>query len=271
MHDRVFALSPLTAIELTPPQLVDAASQAGFDATSLRLSPFRAGEHQHPMFGTSAMLRETEARLRDTGLKVLGIEVILLTAERDLDDFVKVFETAQRLGARHALTLIDIADASLAADRFGALCRLAAVYDVHCSLEFAAWLGIGTVQAAAQVVRQAGNPGNAGLLLDPFHLYRSGGTAADLAVLDPAWFRYAQFCDAAAIAPATQAGISEEARFDRLLPGEGGLPLAAFLAALPQHIPLELEVPNRTLAANRNVVERLRLTLQAAKEVVNAS
>ncbi len=168
MRDRIFALSPLTAIELTPPQLVDAASQAGFDATSLRLSPFRAGEHQHPMFGTSAMLRETEARLSDTGLTVLGIEVILLTPERDLNDFMKVFETAQRLGARNALTLIDIADLSMAADQFGALCRLAATYDIHCSLEFAAWLGVGSVQAAAQVVVQADQP-DAGLLLSfPF-------------------------------------------------------------------------------------------------------
>lgn len=270
MRDRIFALSPLTAIELTPPQLVDAASQAGFDATSLRLSPFRAGEHQHPMFGASSMLRETEARLRDTGLTVLGIEVLFLTPERDLNDFVKVFETAQRLGARNALTLIDIADASLAADTFAALCQLAAAHDIHCSLEFAAWLGVGSVQAATRVVRQAGQP-NAGLLLDPFHLYRSGGETSDLVDLDPAWIRYAQFCDAPAVAPPTPAAISEEARYDRLLPGEGGLPLAAFLGAIPTGIPLELEVPNRTLAAKVAVVERLRATLRAAKEVATVS
>ncbi|MBN3728472.1 sugar phosphate isomerase/epimerase, partial [Burkholderia sp. Ac-20379] len=84
---------------------------------------------------------------------------------------------------------------------------------------------------------------------------------------DPAWLRYAQFCDAAATAPASTAAISEEARFDRLLPGEGGLPLQAFVQALPPGIPLALEVPNRTLAAQVDLDERLRRTLAAARRV----
>lgn len=268
--DRLFALSPLTAIELTPPQLVDAASRAGYDATSLRLSPFRAGERQHPMFGTSGMLRETEARLRDTGLKVLGVEVILLTPERELSDFVEVFETAQRLDAKNALCLIDIEHVASAADKFAALCELAAPYGLNCSLEFAAWIGVGSIHAARAVLEEARQT-NAGLLLDPFHLYRSGGHTADLADIQRGRVHYAQFCDAAAVPPSTIEGISEEARYDRLLPGEGGLPLADFLAALPAGIPLELEVPNRTLAANVELVERLGMTLRAAKKVAGAT
>ena len=111
---RLFSLAPLTAIQLTPPELVDAASRTGYDGVGLRLSPFRPGEAQHPMFGDAPMLRETEARLRDTGLSVLDIEVMLLTPERDVRDFEAVFETGKRLGAQHALTLIDIGEHALA-------------------------------------------------------------------------------------------------------------------------------------------------------------
>jgi hypothetical protein len=116
---RLWSLAPLTAIQLTPPELVEAASRAGYDAVGLRLSPFRAGEAQHPMLGETPMLRETEARLRDTGLQVLDIEVLLLTPERNVRDFLPVLETGQRLGARHALTLIDIQDQAQAAS----ICR----------------------------------------------------------------------------------------------------------------------------------------------------
>lgn len=263
---RRYSLVPLTAIQLAPPELVAAASRTGYDAVSLRLSPFRAGEVQHPMFDDSPMLLETEARLRDTGLEVLDIEVMLLTPERDVQDFKRVFETAERLGACNALTLIDVADRSLAVEKFGQLCELAASFGIWCALEFAAWLGVGSIQAANAIVSEAGQP-NGAMLLDPFHLIRSGGKVGDIALIDPARIRYAQFCDAGATPPATMAGISEEARYDRLLPGEGGLPLHDFIAALPVGIPFGLEVPNRKLAAALELDERLRRTLAAAQRV----
>ncbi|MFM0117132.1 hypothetical protein [Paraburkholderia nemoris] len=58
---RLYSLVPLTAIELTPPNLA-AASRMGYGAVSLRLRPFPPGEAQHPMFDNSPMLLEMEAR-----------------------------------------------------------------------------------------------------------------------------------------------------------------------------------------------------------------
>ena len=264
---RLFSLAPLTAIQLTPPELVDAASRTGYDAVGLRLSPFRPGEAQHPMFGDAPMLRETEARLRDTGLSVLDIEVMLLTPGREVRDFEAVFETGKRLGAQHALTLIDIGEHAHAVDKYAQLCELAAPFGLSCALEFAAWLGVGSIHAAIALMEEA-RQGNGGLLLDPFHLFRSGGEVSDIAKVDPACLRYAQFCDASVTPPPTTAAISEEARFDRMLPGEGGLPLRDFVNALPADIPLGLEVPNRRLAGTVDLDERLRRTLVAARQVV---
>jgi len=272
--ERQFALVPLTVIELTPPELVSAAAHAGYDAVSLRLSPFRTGEAQHPMLsrgGVQApMLVETAQRLQDAGLEVLDIEVMLLTPERDVRDFAPVFEAGALLGARHALTLIDIADQGLATERYAALCDVAAGFGLNCALEFTAWLGVNSVQKAHAVVETAARP-NGGLLLDPFHLFRSGGKLADLAGIDPKWIRYAQFCDAPAQAPTTIAEISEEARFERLIPGDGGLPLREFVKALPTGIPLGLEIPMRKLSATMSVDERIRRALVAAERVANGA
>ncbi|WP_165103536.1 MULTISPECIES: hypothetical protein [unclassified Caballeronia] len=51
--------------------------------------------------------------------------------------------------------------------------------------------------------------------------------------------------------------------------GEGSLPLQASVAALPQAVPLSLEVPNRQIASSVDLDERLRRTLAAAKQVVH--
>jgi sugar phosphate isomerase/epimerase len=133
--------------------------------------------------------------------------------------------------------------------------------------EASARLGVGNVKAANEVVTAAAQP-NGGVLLDPFHLFRSGGTVQDIASIDPTRLRYAQFCDAPPVAPPTVQAISEEARFERLFPGEGGLPLREFLHALPAGIPLGLEVPTRELARSLGPVERAARALRAAKAVV---
>lgn len=271
MSRRLYSLAPLTVADLAPPEVAAVAADAGYDAASFRLSPFRAGELQQPMLrtpaGLSPMMRQTKARLEAGGLGVLDIEVMLLTPESDPREFAPVFEAGRELGAANALVLIDIADLGLAAEKFALLCETATEFDIACSLEFAAWLGIGNVKSAEAVVVAAAQS-NAGLLLDPFHLFRSGGTVADVRGVNPRWVRYAQFCDAPARAPATLAQVSEEARFERRFPGEGGLPLKGFVDALPAHTPLGLEVPTRRLAATTSHVERARRALISAKAVV---
>ncbi|MFM0004646.1 hypothetical protein PQR57_26920 [Paraburkholderia dipogonis] len=79
--------------------------------------------------------------------------------------------------------------------------------------------------------------------------------------------RYAQLCDAGATVPAPTAAISEEARYDHLLPGEGGLPLREFIKALPSGIPFGLKVSKRRLAETLELDERLSRTLAATKRV----
>ena len=71
-------LAALTVMELTPPEQVAVAAQAGYSHVGLRLIPV-AGQTLAPFDP-----RELEQRLADTGIKVLDLEVFRLATRRAL-------------------------------------------------------------------------------------------------------------------------------------------------------------------------------------------
>ena len=137
-------------------------------------------------------------------------------------------------------------------------------------LEFAIYTGVRTLAHAAHVVAQS-KRANASVLIDALHFSRSGGLPAHVAQVDPALFRYAQICDASADMPGpgdTQALI-REARTGRLLPGEGVLPLAELVAALPATVPLAVEAPSRAVA-DLPAVERAKSAYRTLSTLIGA-
>jgi sugar phosphate isomerase/epimerase len=114
-----------------------------------------------------------------------------------------------------------------------------------------------TLQAAHRLVKTDAQP-NGKVLIDALHFARSGGTPAELAALDPAWLAYCQLADARGPRPASDDALKAEARGGRFLPGEGELPLARLLDALPASLPMGVEAPCAA-HANLPVVERGRL------------
>jgi sugar phosphate isomerase/epimerase len=81
------------------------------------------------------------------------------------------------------------------------------------------------------------------ILVDPLHLVRSGGSIADVRTLPPQRLPYAQMSDGLLapgepdLALAKRIGLGT-----RRMPGDGVLPLADIVAALPSGIPLSIEV-----------------------------
>jgi len=73
-----------------------------------------------------------------------------------------------------------------------------------------------------------------------------------------------QLCDAPWQAPPPEL-IIHEAREGRLAPGQGQLPLAELLAALPEHVEFSVEMPAPRLAVD----ERLRLAYGATVELLS--
>jgi len=108
-------------------------------------------------------------------------------------------------------------------------------------LEFIPFCQTRTVADALRVVRAADQP-NAGILVDALHVVRSGASVDDLRNLDSGMLDYWQLCDAALDRPA-DGDLRTEARARRFYPGEGQLPLASMLAAMPRDSAISVEAP----------------------------
>jgi sugar phosphate isomerase/epimerase len=254
---RIVSLDHLTVFELTPPELVSTASRAGFSHVGVRLQPAAPGEKQHPMIGDTPMLRETFARMADTGVRVLDAGVSRLRKDMDIAGLEPVFATAAKLGAAHVVVNGDERDETALAELFAGLCDLGRLYSLTVNFEATPWTGVRTLTQAARIVRNAGRA-NGRVLVDPIHVDRSGGSPAEIASIPPALIDYAQICDAHGPRPADFDTMIYQARNERAFPGEGNLGLAGMLRALPPGVPLSLECPTNQLAKTLPAVERAR-------------
>lgn len=263
-------LAHLTVLELTPPEMVAVAGAVGFGSVGLRLQPVRPTDAVYPMHGDTPMMRETLARMADLGVGVLDLEVVRLVEETDVDMYLPMFEAGQRLGATRLLTLIDCKDDGRSAELVARTARLAAPFGLTVAVEFMPWFGVNRLDQAISIVTQAGES-NVGLLIDSLHLSRSKASPADLKRVPPGMISYAQLCDAPAALPDTLEAIADEAKFARLYPGEGGLPLVDFVRALPADLPLTIEAPLGGERSKLPALERARLAFAAMHSVVQAA
>ena len=240
---RELSLAHLSVLDATPPELVTVAAQAGFRKVGIRLSATPSvGVPPYEMLGDTPVLRETLARLSDTGVSVLDVEFLRFEPQIPQGIPEGFLEAGARLGAQYVLVMSAEPIEARTVERFCELCERARQYGLHVCLEFAIYTGVRTLADAARLVQQSGCA-NASVLVDALHFSRSGGLPSDIAGVDASLFKYAQICDAAASIPTEPAELIREARGGRLLPGEGALPLRDLVAALPPAIPLAIEAP----------------------------
>lgn len=264
---RTISLAALTVLELTPPDMVSCAAEAGFSHVGIRLLPATATEPQYDIVGDTPLLREVERRLADTGVKVLDVEIFRLKPETRVLDYEAAIATAARLGASELLVAGNDPEEARLIERFAAFCELAQRYGLGAGLEFMPWTDAKNLQQAARIVEGAGRD-NGSVLIDAFHLSRSRSCIEDISSIPSSRFRYMQLCDVPAVLPPTMDAILAEARSERLFPGEGGLDLLGLLRAVPRHLPLGLEVPTHTLARTVGATERARRALAATRLVL---
>lgn len=225
--------------EFGPLDIIRAAACAGFDAVGLWVEPSE---------WTDTTTREVRAALSDTGLPLLDVEVIWLKPDSAMDDHRKVIDVGAALGAANALCVSSDADRSATAVHFAELCRHAEGSDLRMALEFGIFTEVKTLDAALGVVAEVEHPA-AAVLIDPIHVDRSGTPIDAIPKVDPRLMPYAQMCDARAQRP-------DPADFDAIITdaidlreqcGEGSLPLEALYKALPQNIPLSIELRSKAL------------------------
>ncbi|WP_077034978.1 sugar phosphate isomerase/epimerase [Pelomonas sp. KK5] len=264
---RAISLAALTVLELSPPDRVSCAADAGYSHVGIRLLPAAPGEVRHDLVGDTPLLRELERRLADTGMKVLDAEIFRLKPETRVADYEAAIATAARLGARHLLVAGNDPEEARLIARFAAFCELAQRYGLGASLEFMPWTDAKDLAQAARIVEQAGCA-NAAVLVDPFHLSRSRSRIEDIAAVPPSRLHFMQLCDVPSAIPPTMEAILAEARGERLMPGDGGVDLVALLRAMPPGIPLSVEAPMHTLARSVGATERARRLLAATRRVL---
>ena len=264
---RIYSLSALTVMELAPPDMVTCARDAGYSHVGLRIVPATTTEPNWDTVGDTPTIRETLARLRDTGITVLDIEVLRLTPEFRIADFEKVFATGAALGARNALVADSDPDVARFVDHYGALCDLAARYGIAPSVEPMPWTEAKNFAQAVALVTAAAR-GNSGVVIDPLHFDRGGSEADEIAPVPREYIRYLQMCDAPAERPTEVAELLRQARTDRLLPGEGAIDLVGILRNVPADTPISMEVPQAALVASVPAVERARRALVATRRLV---
>jgi len=254
---RLLSISHLTVLDAAPPELVTAAADAGFDAVGIRVWP-AGDEPAYPMLGDAPMMRETIARLADTGTRVLDVEVLRLRPDSRMDDALRILDAGVRLQARGVLVICNDPEEDRLVERFAAVCEAAGERRLKACLEFMIFSSVKTIADAERVLYRAGHPAGA-ILVDALHLQRSGGTPADVSAVAPERLPYVQLCDGPfqPILPDSAVALTE-ARTGRLFPGDGELPLAELLGALPAGASLAVEAPVADLAG-RTVGERTRL------------
>ncbi|MEU4425568.1 TIM barrel protein [Actinoplanes sp. NPDC024001] len=266
-HD--YSLAHLTALSLSPPELVEAAADAGYRYVGLRLTRVTQVEPHYPLATDPALMRTTKVRLAATGVEVLDIELARIGPDQNPDDLQRVLEAGAELGARHVIAQLPDPDRNRKIDRYAQLCQLAHPLGLTVDLEFPSWTETPDLTEATRVLRAAGQP-NAGLLIDLLHFARSGSSVADLRELPAEWFHFAHVCDAPPGVPPAKEDLIHTARFERLYPGEGGIDIDGILAALPPGIPYALEIPRAQLVAQIGAKEHARLAVAAARRRLDA-
>ncbi|KPQ32390.1 MAG: Xylose isomerase-like TIM barrel, partial [Porphyrobacter sp. HL-46] len=133
-------------------------------------------------------------------------------------------------------------DVSATTAKFQAMVDRAQGTGVRINLEFGIFTEVKTIHAARTILEAVEGEAKA-LLVDTLHWARSGGTAENLAAIPREWLSYCQPCDAPAQGPdpTNFDAIIDDAINRRVPLGQGGLPLAAMVDALPDTLPLAIE------------------------------
>jgi sugar phosphate isomerase/epimerase len=260
------AIEFISVLGLPPVEFVEVAAQLDVRKIGLACGQIVALPELYAPWtlrGNPGLVRDVKRALADNGVTPSLGEGFLIRAGMEIADQAGDMDILAELGAPIVNVVSIEGDSTRADDQFAQFALLAAQRGLDASIEYMPAMPIGTLAAARDLVVRSGQP-NARVLLDAMHLYRSGGSAEDVALLDPGLIGYAQICDVPLISAHDDYSI--EARYDRRIAGDGELPLLDFVKALPEDCVIGLEVPMRDKAlAGVGPVERLKQAVETAR------
>ena len=259
----VFGMPPVAFVAMT--------AALGCQSLGLGLAPMAGACNPHHYPGWSLrddpqLRRDTRAALADHGVQLALIEGFAVVPGEPTARYAADLDLVAELGCERVAAVSVDRDLDRTIAGFAELAALAAARGLLVSAELGSLGPIRTLAAAEAAVRGVDAP-NFTLLLDTMHVFRLGSTVAQLAEFDPASIGYVQLCDAPW--QPRFATYIEEAMYERMVPGEGELPLAEFLALIPRDVHVSLEIPQRALAeAGLGPAERLAPCVAAARRLL---
>lgn len=262
------AIGCLSVFGLPPVELVDRASDLGCPHISITMRGFPLVPLDYPPFTLKdiALRMELRAALRHRGVTISLGDGFLVLPDADMGDFRGDLDVLAELGTPRINVVSLDPDLARTFDQFATLAELAAQRGIVTNLEPVPGLPIGAIPTALAAMKHVARK-DFQLLIDTMHLVRSGSGAADVAAIAPNLIGYAQLSDTTLRRRGNN--YMEEALFERLVPTEGELPLRDILAALPSHIMIEIEVPQRSLAMDGvSPIDRLRPCVDAARRLL---
>ena len=267
---RSYSLAYLTSHRCTPPEAIALAAELGYGFVGLRLWPNAPGAPQQHLLGLPAVMKSTRAAVRETGVRVFDLEIIRIGEQFDPHAWDALYEAGAALGAQAMWVPGDDRDEQRLRQNYARLCEVMAPYCMSADLEFMPWTAVPDARAALRVVRQAGSPGNAGILVDALHFGRSATTLEDIRAIPRELLHYAQICDAQAGTHFSTEQMIHSARCERLLPGEGSIDLKGLFAALADDLPISVEIVNFEREKTADARQWAAQCLQASRRCCEA-
>jgi sugar phosphate isomerase/epimerase len=264
---RAFSLAHLTAIVLSPPELIRLAARAGYQSVGLRMIGATPDSPCYPLMHDPAAMRATKAAILDTGVGVMDIEFVRITPETDVAALEPFLAAGAALGAKYVITAPYDPDHARLSDRLGAITDLSAGYGMRAVLEFFPWTDVPDLAGAAKVVAATGRE-QCGILVDTLHYARGGSTPEQFEGLAPSRFPFVHVCDAPAGTSWTREELLHAGRVERLPPGEGGIDIRGILQHLPPDIAVALEVPMTAATAAKGTEAVVRRVREAAERLL---
>lgn len=263
---RPIGIAPLSVLGTEPADFVRAAAETGYDFVGLRTRPVTAAEKDLNLLN-NARLKEVQAVLQDTGMRVYDTEFIAIDSQTGRDFWLPMLEAAQALAAQSLTVTITDPDLSRATDTLSDLVADSRSFGISIALEPISYQTVQQLRDGIPAARQSG----CRLLLDTLHFHRAHCGLEQISEAQPYLADVVQLCDGISAQRAgTREGLIEESRANRAIPGEGDFKLAECLALLPENTPVSVEVPNPKFA-ELGLHGYLRCLKQAAEQVLARS
>jgi sugar phosphate isomerase/epimerase len=265
-------LDYITLLGMPPVEFIRTAAAAGCSHVGLFPAQSEYNPENYPDYSLitdRALRRDVTRCLRDEGISIALVDGLAVFRNRPIEAHWPTLDMLAEIGATRINTVsFDVAERTL--PETAKLVEKAASYGLTVTIEPCPVLTTRTLAEAIALIEAVAQP-NFKLLIDTMHVSRTG-EAGLVATLDPDLIDYVQISDGPLAMPATNADYMDEAMNERLVPGEGEMPLIEMLRSIKPDVVVSAEVPQRSLReAGLSPLRRAKGVVAGVRRILDAT